>query len=152
MTINVYFWTDIRTIKPKDGTIYAATTGITPKGKEAWVTHTAKVKANNAKASVKALHDVIAGDEHHIKPYQGNRIVIHSTCQYVTMCLYTLKKWAGTGWKTSKGADIAHKEEWQEINCNLQGNHFEVIDEKTDSEAVKGFLAQFERRENDTGD
>lgn len=58
----------------------------------------------------------------------------------MTTSLYTLKKWADTGWKTSKGADIAHKEMWQEINCNLAGNQFEVIDEKEDSEAVRRLL------------
>ena len=144
MVINVYFYTDIRAIKPKEGTIYAALSAETPKG-EVWVTHQDKVNTNNA--NVKALHDIIAGDKHHIDPYKGSRIVIHSTCPYVTTSLYTLKKWAGTGWKTSKGADIAHKEEWQEINCNLQGNQFEIINETVESEAVKGFLAKFERSE-----
>ena len=142
MVINVYFYTDIRTIKPKDGMIYAALSAETPKG-EVWIPHSDKVNAGNLEASVKALHDIIAGDEHHIDPYKGSRIVIHSTSPYVTTCLYTLKKWADTGWKTSKGADIAHKEEWQEINCNLQGNQFEVIDEKADSEAVRRLLEQF---------
>ena len=138
MVINVFFYTDIRTIKPKSAE--------TPKG-EVWIPHRDKVNANNAGASVKALHDIIAGDEHHIDPYKGSRIVIHSTCPYVTTSLYTLKRWAETGWKTSKGADIANKEAWQEINCNLQGNQFEVINEKLESEAVKGFLAKFERSE-----
>lgn len=146
MVIHVYFYTDVRTIKPKEGTIYAATTGITPKGKRVWKTHKDKVTANYAGASVKALHDIVAGDEHHIKSPRGNRIVIHSTCPYVTTSLYTLKEWAKSGWKTSKGKDVAHKEMWQEINCNL-GGQFEVIEEKPDSEAIKGFLAQFERRE-----
>lgn len=78
MVINVYFYTDIRTIKPKDGMIYAALSAETPKG-EVWIPHRDKVNANNAGASVKALHDIIAGDEHHIDPYKGSRIVIHST-------------------------------------------------------------------------
>ena len=146
MVINVYFYTDIRTIKPKDGTIYAALSAETPKG-EVWVTHKDTVNASSAGASIKALHDIIAGDEHHIDPYKGSRIVIHSTCPYVTTSLYTLKRWAETGWKTSKGADIAHKEAWQEINCNLQGNQFEVMNEKLESEAITGFLAKFERSE-----
>lgn len=146
MVIHVYFYTDVRTIKPKEGAIYAALSAETPKG-EVWVTHQDKVNANNAGANVKALHDIIAGDKHHIDPYKGSRIVIHSTCPYVTTSLYTLKRWAETGWKTSKGADIANKEAWQEINCNLQGNQFEIINEKLESEAVKGFLTKFERSE-----
>ena len=139
MTIDVYFFTDIRTIKQKEGTFYAALSAETSKG-EVWIPHKGKVTANGNGASIRALHDIIAGDEHHIDPYKGSRIIIHSTSPYVTTSHYLLKKCKSDGWKTSKGADIAHKELWQEINCNLAGNDFEVVDEKPDSEAIKKLL------------
>lgn len=152
MTIDVYFWTNIRSVRKSRGMIYAATTGAHPKtGEAVWRYHKDEIEANGNSASVQALHDMVAGEEHRIDPYKGNRIIIHSTSPYVTTCLLSLKKWQKDGWKTSKGTDIAYKELWQEINCNLRGNSFEVIDEK-DPEAIRELLDQFERRENDSGD
>ena len=138
MTIDVYFWTDIRSVRKKKGLFYAALSAETPKG-EVWVPHKGEIEENGNGAGVQALHDIIAGDKHHIDPYKGSRIIIHSTSSYVTTSLFLLKKWKDDGWKTSKGSDIAYKDLWQEINCNLQGNSFEVIDEK-DPEAIKELL------------
>lgn len=138
MTIDVYFWTDIRSVRKKKGLFYAALSAETPKG-EVWVPHKGELEENGNGAGVQALHDIIAGDKHHIDPYKGSRIIIHSTSSYVTTSLFLLKKWKDDGWKTSKGSDIAYKDLWQEINCNLQGNSFEVIDEK-DPEAIKELL------------
>ena len=138
MTIDVYFWTDIRSVRKKRGLFYAALSAETPKG-EVWVPHKGEIEENGNGAGVQALHDIIAGDKHHIDPYKGSRIIIHSTSSYVTTSLFLLKKWKDDGWKTSKGSDIAYKDLWQEINCNLQGNSFEVIDEK-DPEAIKELL------------
>ena len=138
MTIDVYFWTDIRSVRKKRGLFYAALSAETPKG-EVWVPHKGEIEENGNGAGVQALHDIIAGDKHHIDPYKGSRIIIHSTSSYVTTRLFLLKKWKDDGWKTSKGSDIAYKDLWQEINCNLQGNSFEVIDEK-DPGAIKELL------------
>lgn len=138
MTIDVYFWTDIRSVRKKKGLFYAALSAETPKG-EVWVPHKGEIEENGNGAGVQALHDIIAGDKHHIDPYKGSRIIIHSTSSYVTTSLFLLKKWKDDGWKTSKGSDIAYKDLWQEINCNLQGNSFEVIDEK-DPEAIRELL------------
>ena len=138
MTIDVYFWTDIRSVRKKRGLFYAALSAETPKG-EVWVPHKGEIEENGNGAGVQALHDIVAGDKHHIDPYKGSRIIIHSTSSYVTTSLFLLKKWKDDGWKTSKGSDIAYKDLWQEINCNLQGNSFEVIDEK-DPEAIKELL------------
>lgn len=139
MTIHVYFWTDIRTVRQRQGTIYAALSAETSKG-EKWITHKDEVTQSGNGASLKALHDIVAGEEHHVDPYKGSRIIIHSTSPYVTTSLFQLKEWSKNGWKTAKGSDIAHKDMWQEINCNFQGNLFEVIDEKPDSEAIKRLL------------
>ena len=138
MTIDVYFWTDIRSVRKKRGLFYAALSAETPKG-EVWVPHKGEIEENGNGAGVQALHDIVAGDKHHIDPYKGSRIIIHATSSYVTTSLFLLKKWKDDGWKTSKGSDIAYKDLWQEINCNLQGNSFEVIDEK-DPEAIKELL------------
>lgn len=138
MTIDVYFWTDIRSVRKKRGLFYAALSAETPKG-EVWVPHKGEIEENGNGAGVQALHDIVAGDKHHIDPYKGSRIIIHSTSSYVTTSLFLLKKWKDDGWKTSKGSDIAYKDLWQEINCNLQWNSFEVIDEK-DPEAIKELL------------
>ena len=56
MTINVYFWTDIRTIRRKEGAFYAALSAETPKG-EVWIPHKGKVTANINGASIRALHE-----------------------------------------------------------------------------------------------
>lgn len=140
MRIDIYFDTDIRTIRKKTGTIYAAIEAET--GKQHYFLPIRETITDNAQgAAVTALHSVLAGDrergEHSVEPYKGTSIVIHSTSRYITQSLYYLKKWAAEGWKTAKGGEIAHKEAWQEINCNLTGNLLEVVTERPESEALK---------------
>ena len=140
MTIDIYFDTDIRAVKKKKGTIYAALSA-EDKGKTYWLPVVREVTDTSQGAAVAALHSVIAGDqaagEHSISPYKGTRVVVHSTSGYITGSLYRLKKYATTGWVTAKGQPIAYKDAWQEINCNLQGNQLEVVAERPESEALK---------------
>lgn len=140
MTIDIYFDTDIRAVKKKKGTIYAALSA-EDKGKTYWLPVVREVTDTSQGAAVAALHSVIAGDqaagEHSISPYKGTRVVVHSTSGYITGCLYHMKKWAANGWTTAKGQPIAHKDEWQEIYCNLAGNQLEIISERPESEALK---------------
>lgn len=140
MTIDVYFLTDIRSTKQTEGAIYGLTLGTTPKGKEARVYYKKEITANGAGASVQALHDMVAGDEHRIREPHGHHIVIHSTSPYVTGCLKNLGKWSKEKWKTSKGADIKYKEMWQEIHCNIKGHEVEVIEE--DPEEVRKIIEE----------
>ena len=140
MTVDIYFDTDIRTVRKKPGTIYAALSA-EDGGKSYWLPVVQSVTETAQGAAVKALHSVVAGDraagEHSISPYKGTRVVVHSTSGYITGSLYRLKSWASNGWTTAKGQPIAHKDEWQEINCNLAGNQLEIISERPESEALK---------------
>ena len=140
MTVDIYFDTDIRTVKKKPGTIYAAVAAETV-ANSYWLPVVQSVTETAQGAAVKALHSVIAGNplagEHTITSYKGTRVIVHSTSGYITGCLYHLKKWAANGWTTAKGQPIAHKDEWQEIYCHLAGNQLEIISERPESEALK---------------
>lgn len=54
------------------------------------------------------------------------RVIIKSFSPYMENCLKSMDKWQQSGWKTAKGRDIKHKEEWQEIYGILKDYEVEV--------------------------
>lgn len=43
------------------------------------------------------------------------KIIVNTSNTYITTCIKNLEKWQQSGWITSKGKEVKHKKEWQEI-------------------------------------
>ncbi len=56
-------------------------------------------------------------------------LAIHTESGYVAAGIEELSRWQENGWKTSRGTDVANKEEWQETAELLNGHAFSVTTE-----------------------
>jgi len=56
-------------------------------------------------------------------------LTIHTESGYVAAGIEELARWQENGWKTSRGTDVANKEEWQETAELLNGHAFSVTTE-----------------------
>lgn len=56
-------------------------------------------------------------------------LTIHTESGYVAAGLSELPRWESNGWKTSRGTDVANKEEWLETAELLNGHAFSVTTE-----------------------
>ena len=51
----------------------------------------------------------------HLKQDKELKILINTSNTYISTCIKNLDKWQQAGWVTSKGKEVKHKKEWQEI-------------------------------------
>lgn len=56
-------------------------------------------------------------------------LTIYTESRYVAAGIEELSRWQENGWKTSRGTDVANKEEWQETAELLNGHAFSVTTE-----------------------
>ena len=56
-------------------------------------------------------------------------LTIYTESGYVAAGIEELSRWQENGWKTSRGTDVANKEEWQETAELLNGHAFSVTTE-----------------------
>lgn len=56
-------------------------------------------------------------------------LTIHTESGYVAAGIEELARWQENGWKTSRGTDVANKEEWLETAELLNGHAFSVTTE-----------------------
>lgn len=56
-------------------------------------------------------------------------LTIYTESSYVAAGLESLPQWQKNGWKTSRGTDVANKEEWLETGEILNGHTFSVTTE-----------------------
>lgn len=56
-------------------------------------------------------------------------LTIYTESRYVAAGMEELSRWQENGWKTSRGTDVANKEEWQETAELLNGHAFSVTTE-----------------------
>lgn len=56
-------------------------------------------------------------------------LTIYTESRYVAAGIEELSRWQENGWKTSRGTDVANKEEWLETAELLNGHAFSVTTE-----------------------
>ena len=56
-------------------------------------------------------------------------LTIYTESRYVAAGIEELSRWQENGWKTSRGTDVANKEEWQETAELLNGHAVSVTTE-----------------------
>lgn len=56
-------------------------------------------------------------------------LTIYTESRYVAAGIEELSRWQENDWKTSRGTDVANKEEWQETAELLNGHEFSVTTE-----------------------
>lgn len=108
--VNLYTYTNIKSIKPRDGTIWYILETETVKG-PASIGNAVQVEqltANAAelKALLMAMRRLKSGCEVHI----------YTESQYVVSGIESwMKDWKKNNWKNSKGEPVAHWEMWKEL-------------------------------------
>ena len=72
-----------------------------------------------------------------LKPVPDMKVIIKPSSPYIDACLKSLTKWQQSGWKTGKGKEVKHKEEWQEIYELINNFEVEVKNEQINMEKRK---------------
>lgn len=119
--VNVYTVSGIRSLRPGNGMAGYILELKTEKGP---VTFTKTAKILNATANQAELKNLIAALRRLVVKCS---LTIYTESGYVAAGLAELPRWRRNGWKTSRGTDVANKDEWRELAEILNGQETEVL-------------------------
>lgn len=115
MKVNIYTRTDAKCPKRQEAHAIFTIETMTSKGPadKTWL-ESVEGTANEAEllAVIKALKHLTADCE----------IELYTESQFVASGIGWMPGWKEKGWKTAKGQDIAHMEEWQQLDELLTGS------------------------------
>lgn len=121
--VNLYTASGIRSPRAGSGTAGYILEVMTQKG-PATLTKTAEIlNATANQSELRILNMALA------RLKEKCSLTIHTESQYVAAGIEELSRWQENGWKTSRGTDVANKEEWLETAELLNGHAFSVTTE-----------------------
>ena len=121
--VNLYTASGIRSPRPGSGTAGYILETKTEKG-PATLTKTAEIlNATANQSELKILNMALR------RLTEKCHLTIYTESAYVAAGLENLSQWQENGWKTSRGTDVANKEEWLEAAELLNGHEFSVTTE-----------------------
>ena len=121
--VNIYTASGIRSPRAGSGTAGYILEVMTQNG-PATLTKTAEIL--NATANRSELRVLNRALERLTVPCE---LTIYTESRYVAAGIEELSRWQENGWKTSRGTDVANKEEWMETAELLKGHAFSVTTE-----------------------
>ena len=121
--VNIYTASGIRSPRAGNGVAGFVLEMKTEKGP---VTFTKTAEILNATANQSELRILIMALKRLTKKCS---LTIYTESGYVAAGIEELSRWQENGWKTSRGTDVANKEEWQETAELLNGHAFSVTTE-----------------------
>ncbi len=121
--VNIYTASGIRSPRAGNGTAGYILEVMTQNG-PATLTKTAEIlNATANQSELRILNMALA------RLTKKCSLAIHTESGYVAAGIEELARWQENGWKTSRGTDVANKEEWQETAELLNGHAFSVTTE-----------------------
>ena len=117
--VNIYIQTDAKSPKRQSAHAIFTISTMTSKGPaDATWTEDLEGTANEVEllALIKAMEHLTADCD----------IELYTESQFVASGIDWLAGWKEKGWKTAKGQDIAHKQEWQQLDELLSGREILV--------------------------
>lgn len=114
MIVKIYTMTDAKSAKRQDARVIFTLETQTSKGPadRTWVEEI-EGTANEA-----ALLAIIKALEHITMPCD---LEIYTESRFIASAFGWLQGWKDNGWKTAKGKDVAHKDEWQQLANLIEG-------------------------------
>lgn len=127
-TVDIFTYTTIKGPRRRDGACGYVLQTITPAGlrtlEDFVLLHDMAGQRAELTAALSALERI----------NRSCTIILHTASEYVRQGFEGLiDRWAGCGWKTSRGVDVANREEWLRILPIRNGNGISVVVE-TDHE------------------
>ena len=119
MMVNIYVQTDAKSPKRQDARAIYTIETMTSKGPadRTWIEEI-EGTANEVEliATIKALEHLTADCS----------IELYTESRFVASGIGWLSGWKKKGWKTAKGQDVAHREEWERLDELLEGKEIKV--------------------------
>ena len=114
MTVKIYTMTDAKSAKRQDATVIFTLETETSKGPadRPWA------EEIDGTANEAALLAIIKALEHITMPCD---LEIYTESRFVASAFGWLQGWKDNDWKTAKGKDVAHKDEWQQLTSLIEG-------------------------------
>lgn len=119
MMVNIYIQTDAKGLKRQSVHAIFTISTMTSKGPaDATWTEDLEGTANEVEllALIKAMEHLTTDCD----------IELYTESQFITSGIDWLTGWREKGWKTAKGKDIAHKDEWMQLDELLSGHEILV--------------------------
>lgn len=121
--VNIYTASGIRSPRAGNGTAGYILEVMTQNG-PATLTKTAEIlNATANQSELRILNMALA------RLTKKCSLTIYTESGYVAAGIEELSRWQKNGWKTSRGTDVANKEEWMETAELLNGHAFSVTTE-----------------------
>ena len=109
MKVNIYVYHTIKTPKASEGAYtYILETEINEK--TATLSKSARFKGPKNHADLEVILEALK------RMNKPSEIEIIGTSNYISNGVSSIPKWEQNNWKTSKGTEVANKEEWQQFN------------------------------------
>lgn len=119
MMVNIYVQTDAKSPKRQDARAIYTIETMTSKGSadRTWL------EEIEGTANEVELIGVIMAVEHLTKDCS---IELYTESRFVASGIGWIPGWKQKGWKTAKGQDVAHREEWERLDELLEGKEINV--------------------------